>query len=56
MKRTYNNRNNPIAIVIKNYIDKKSGKVTEARDEIKRRFAGLDWDDQKHILEAFLAS
>lgn len=57
MKTTrYNYRNNPIAIVIKNYIDKKSGKVIVSRDEIQRRFFGLDWEDQKHILEAFLAS
>lgn len=47
-------RNNPIATVIKNYIDKKSGKVTEARKEIQRRFFGLDWKDQKKIMAAFL--
>ncbi len=47
-------RNNPIAIVIKNYIDKKSGRVTVARKEIKRRFFGLDWKDQKKIIAAFL--
>ena len=57
MKTTrYNYRNNPIANVIKNYIDKKSGKVIVSRNEIQRRFFGLDWEDQKHILEAFLAS
>ena len=47
-------RNNPIATVIKNYIDKKSGKVTESRKEIQRRFFGLDWKDQKKIMSAFL--
>ena len=47
-------RNNPIATVIKNYIDKNSGKVTEARKEIQRRFFGLDWKDQKKIMSAFL--
>ena len=47
-------RNNPIAIVIKNYVDKKSGKVTESRKEIQRRFFGLDWKDQKKIMSAFL--
>lgn len=47
-------RNNPIATVIKNYLDKKSGKVTESRDEIRRRFFGLDWKDQKRIMSAFL--
>ena len=49
-------RNNPIATVIKHYIDKKSGNVTSARLEIKRRFFGLDWKDQKKILTAFLES
>ena len=47
-------RNKPIAAVIKNYIDKKSGKVTESRKEIQRRFYGLDWKDQKRIMFAFL--
>lgn len=47
-------RNNPIATVIKNYLDKKSGKVTESRKEIQRRFFGLDWKDQKKIMSAFL--
>lgn len=49
-------RNNPIATVIRNYIDKKSGKVTESRKEIQRRFMGLDWKDQKKIMAAFLDS
>ena len=49
-------RNNPIATVIKNYTNKKSGKVTEARNEIQRRFFGLDWKDQKKIVAAFLDS
>lgn len=47
-------KNNPIAKVIKNFVDKKSGKVTEARKEIQRRFFGLDWKDQKKIMLAFL--
>ena len=47
-------RNNPITTVIKNYINKKSGKVTESRAEIQRRFFGLDWKDQKKIMAAFL--
>lgn len=53
MKRTIT-RNNPIATVIKDYINKKSGKVTDARNEIQRRFFGLDWKDQKKIMAAFL--
>ena len=47
-------RNKPIATVIKNYLDKKSGKVTESREEFRRRFFGLDWKDQKRIMSAFL--
>ena len=46
--------NKPIASVIRNYIDKKSGKVTVSREEIRRRFHGLDWKDQKKIINAFL--
>ncbi len=53
MKRTIPH-NKPIATVIRNYMDKKSGKVTESRDEIRRRFYGLDWKDQKKIMNAFL--
>ena len=49
-------RNNPIATVIKNYTNKKSGKVTDSRNEIQRRFFGLDWKDQKKIIAAFLDS
>ena len=50
----WTSRNKPIATVIKNYIDKQSGKVTESRKEIQRRFFGLDWKDQKRIMFAFL--
>ena len=53
MKKTIPH-NKPIASVIKNYMDKKSGKVTESREEIRRRFHGLDWRDQKKIMNAFL--
>ena len=49
-------RNAPIATLIKNYINKKSGKVSESRKEIKWRFNWLDWKDQKRILTAFLDS
>lgn len=47
-------RNNPIATVIKNYTNKNSGKVTDSRNEIQRRFFGLDWKDQKKIMATFL--
>ena len=49
-------RNTPIATLIKNYINKKSGKVAESRKEIQRRFEHLDWKDQKKILMASLDS
>ena len=49
-------RNTPIATLIKNYTNKKSGKVSESRNEIQRRFEHLDWKDQKKILMAFLDS
>lgn len=49
-------RNKPITTAIRNYEDKKSGKVVESRNEIKRRFFGLDWKHQKRIIMAFLCS
>jgi len=49
-------KNHPIATVIKNYVNKKSGKVSESREEIKWRFKALDWKYQKRILSAFLES
>lgn len=49
-------RNTPIATLIKNFINKKSGKVAESRNEIQRRFDHLDWKDQKKILMASLDS
>ncbi len=42
--------------LIRNYKDKKSGKVTVSREEIQWRFRCLDWKDQKKILVAFLNS
>lgn len=49
-------RNTPITTLIRNYINKKSGKVSDSREEIQWRFNGLDWKDQKRILNAFLES
>ena len=49
-------RNTPIATLIRSYANKKSGKVSESRGEIKWRFDYLDWKDQKKILIAFLGS
>ena len=56
MQKGTKKRNTPIATLIRNYVDKKSGKVSESREEIKWRFNGLDWKDQKRILAAFLDS
>ena len=47
-------RNRPIATLLKWYADKGSGKVTDARKEILRRFDYLDWRVQKRIALAFL--
>lgn len=49
-------RNTPVNTLLKRYLDKKSGKVSEARREIKYRFDYLDWSVQKRIMTAFLAS
>ena len=49
-------RNTPTVTLIKNYQNKRGGKVGEARKEIKRRFDYLDWVHQKKILAAFLES
>lgn len=56
MKSKERKRNTPIATLIKNYINKKSGKVPESRKEIQRRFDYIDWKDQKKIMQAFLES
>ena len=56
MQNKQKKRNSPIATLIKNYMNKKSGKVSESREEIKWRFSALDWKDQKKILSAFLDS
>ena len=56
MKSKERKRNTPVATLIKNYINKKSGKVPESRKEIRRRFDYLDWKDQKKIMHAFLES
>lgn len=49
-------KNRPIATLIKEFSNKKSGKVSVARREIIRRFDGLDWKDQKKILNICLDS
>ena len=46
--------NTPTATLIKNYQNKKSGKVSVSRNEIQRRFHGMDWKYQKKILLAFI--
>jgi len=49
-------RNTPIVTLIRNFINKKSGKVIDSRREIQNRFDHLDWKDQKKIISAFLES
>ena len=48
--------NQPIATVIKNYLNKDSCKVKLSRNEIEWRFNALDWRYQKQILFGFLQS
>lgn len=48
--------NAPINILIRYFGNKKSGKVTTSRTEIRRRFEYLDWKDQKRILHICLDS
>lgn len=54
----YENRkhNEPISIILKRYLDKDGGKVSNSRREIQWRFSALDWKYQKQILFAFLKS
>ena len=54
MIKNIRRHNTPVATLIKNYVDKKSGKVTVSRKEIQWRFWALDRKDQKTILAAFL--
>ncbi len=56
MRNKQRKKNTPIATLTRNYINKKSGKVSKSREEIKWRFNALDWKDQKKILPAFLDS
>ena len=48
--------NEPISIILKRYLDKDGGKVSNSRREIHNRFYALDWKCQKQILYAFLQS
>jgi len=48
--------NRPAATLIKEYCNKKSGKVSDARRELHRRFEHLDWSQQKKIMMAHLQS
>ena len=56
MRNQRKKRNTPVCTLIRNYVDKKSGKVSVSREELKWRFNYLDWKDQKKILAAFLDS
>lgn len=46
--------NTPAATLIKNYKNKRSGKVSVSRREIQQRFNGMEWRHQKQILLAFI--
>ena len=49
-------KNRPINILIDWFLDKESGHVGDARKEIKRRFAYLDWEQQERITQVCLRS
>lgn len=56
MKGMISKKNKPVATLIKQYCDKQSGKVSEARRELHWRFGCLDWTQQKKIIMAHLES
>lgn len=47
-------RNRPIATVLQEYSERRKGKVVSSRDELHRRFAGLDWRIQKKVIQLHL--
>lgn len=49
-------RNEPISSLLKQFTDKRSGKVATARKKIRDRFAKQDFQMQRKILKAFLLS
>ncbi|MBR1889056.1 MAG: hypothetical protein IJ816_00275 [Alloprevotella sp.] len=49
-------RNRPAATVLKEFAERKRGKVIKARHELRERFPYLDWPLQKGILLAHIAS
>jgi len=55
MKKEYT-RNRPIKTVLKEYVERQKGKIGKAKEELHRRFEGLDWSIQKKILVAHLES
>ena len=56
MKKNIIKRNRPIATVFREYVERKSGKVSDARTELHNRFEYLDWRFQKKIIIAHLQS
>ena len=49
------NKEVPITTILKWYLERKRGKVVEARNEIQRCFRDLDKNVQKEIILAFLS-
>lgn len=56
MEKIYIKRNRPIATVLKEYLERRPGKVSDARNELHQRFEYLDWNIQKKIIIAHLQS
>lgn len=55
MDKKYN-RNRPVTSLIKEYTERRKGKLSSARRELQRRFDYLDYNQQKKILLAHLMS
>jgi len=48
--------NAPISRLVSDYDNKDSGRVGKSRKEIRRRFGGLDGEDQLQVMKLFLSS
>ncbi|MCR5714837.1 MAG: hypothetical protein K6F98_07940 [Bacteroidales bacterium] len=56
LNKKYPHRNGDISTVLKQFSDKKSGKVTEARVELRDRYSKQSFQMQRKILKAMLAA
>ena len=56
LNKKYPHRNGNISTVLKQFADKKSGKVAEARVELRDRYSKQSFQMQRNILKAMLAA